>query len=79
MSKSATKKALEAEASGAGGPQPYTGTWHVVATTRDGTVGFDDIRTFEMIDGVWYLSREDRVIAVPIANYEAVEIIKDTP
>jgi hypothetical protein len=78
MGKSATKKALDAEkaaASGAKEAKPYTGTWELVAQKTDGQVSLQGIRSFELVEGIWFLAHDDGLItAVPISNWDFVQI-----
>jgi hypothetical protein len=80
---SATKKALEAEkkaldalkASGAGEAKPYTGTWVLDAKKTDSSISLQGIRSFELVEGIWFMYHDDGLItAVPISNWDFVQI-----
>jgi len=75
----ATKKALAAEKAARAEPPKYTGTWHLVATRESHTVESEGIRSFELVDGVWFTSNDSGVSAIAIANWDAVSIFKDDP
>ena len=80
MGKSATKKALDAEkASGAKeAPKPYSGTWELTANKPDSSISLEGIRSFELVDGIWFMYHDDGLItAVPIAKWDFIQLEQD--
>ena len=79
MGKSKTAKALDAEkASGAEGPQPYRGKWTLDAKKVNSGIRLQDIRSFELVEGIWFMYHDDGLVtAVPISNWDYVQLEKD--
>jgi len=59
-------------------PTPaYNGTWTLRAASGTDDMILHDIRSFEYVDGHWFVSAEGTVTAVCIANWDHVTLTCD--
>ncbi len=61
----------------ASGPPPYTGTWTLTARKTDAVIDLHDIKSFELVNGIWFISNDEGVTAIAIANWDYIQLTKD--